>query len=132
MRVNAINRLLRGEQGAVHVRIDPSCHELIADLEQVLRDGRKITKTVAQRPVLLAHHTSDALSCSLAFDASGSARRRSIPPVTETPAEDDNTGVGILNRSEGDRFHPDLSTFLTIRCDESETRVADLGRDLWR
>jgi hypothetical protein len=45
MRVNAVNRLLRGEQGAVHVRIDPSCPELIADLEQVLRDGQKIKKT---------------------------------------------------------------------------------------
>jgi hypothetical protein len=45
MRVNAVNRLLRGEQGAVHVRIDPSCHDLIADLEQVLRDGQKIKKT---------------------------------------------------------------------------------------
>jgi hypothetical protein len=45
MRVNAVNRLLKYEHGQVRVRIDPSCHELIADLEQVLRDGQKIKKT---------------------------------------------------------------------------------------
>jgi hypothetical protein len=34
-----------GRARQVRVRIDPSCHELIADLEQVLRDGQKIKKT---------------------------------------------------------------------------------------
>ena len=124
MRVNAINRLLRGEQGAVHVRIDPSCHELIADLEQVLRDGRKIKKTGRRSdPYFWRTHTSDALSCLLAFDPSAiSSAKIAIPPVTETPAEDDNTGVGILNRREDDRFRPDLSTFLTIRCNDKRNK----------
>jgi hypothetical protein len=67
MRVNAVNRLLRDEHGQVRVRVDPSCHELIADLEQVLRDGQKIKKTGRRSdPYFRRAHTSDALSYCLA------------------------------------------------------------------
>jgi hypothetical protein len=70
MRVNAVNRLLRDEHGQVRVRVDPSCHELIADLEQVLRDGQRIKKTGRRSdPYFRRTHTSDALSYCLAFDA---------------------------------------------------------------
>jgi hypothetical protein len=70
MRVNAVNRLLRDEHGQVRVQIDPGCHELIADLEQVLRDGQKIKKTSRRSdPYFRRTHVSDALSYCLAFDA---------------------------------------------------------------
>jgi hypothetical protein len=87
MRVNAVNRLLRGEQGAVRVRIDPSCHESIADLEQVLRDGQKIKKTGRRSdPYFWRTHMSDALSYLLAFDAptSGTAGPHR-PRITSVP-----------------------------------------------
>jgi phage terminase large subunit-like protein len=70
MRVNAVNRLLRDEHGQVRVQIDSSCHELITDLEQVLRDGQKIKKTGRRSdPYFRRTHASDALSYCLAFDA---------------------------------------------------------------
>jgi hypothetical protein len=60
----------KDEHGQVRVLIDPSCHELIADLEQVLRDGQKIKKTGRRSdPYFRRTHTSDALSYCLAFDA---------------------------------------------------------------
>ena len=132
MRVNAINRLLRGEQGAVHVRIDPSCHELIADLEQVLRDGQKIKKTGRRSdPYFWRTHTSDALSCLLAFDASAiSSAKIDSPRHGDASRGRQRLVSGSSTGAEDDRFRPDLSTFLTIRCNESETRVADLRRDL--
>jgi hypothetical protein len=87
MRVNAVNRLLRDEHGQVRVLIDPSCHELITDLEQVLRDGQKIKKTGRRSdPYFRRTHVSDALSYCLAFDAPAlgvaSLHRR---PITVKP-----------------------------------------------
>ena len=55
MRINAANRALMDEAGRVRVQIDPACTELIADLEQVLRDGQKIKKTTAERSLLPPH-----------------------------------------------------------------------------
>jgi hypothetical protein len=70
MRVNAVNRLLRDEHGQVRVLIDPSCHELITDLEQVLRDGQKIKKTSRRSdPYFRRTHVSDALGYALSYDA---------------------------------------------------------------
>jgi hypothetical protein len=87
MRVNAVNRLLRDEHGQVRVQIDPSCHELIVDLEQVSRDGQKIKKTTRRSdPYFRRTHVSDALSYCLAFDApalgAASLHRR---PITVKP-----------------------------------------------
>lgn len=63
-RVNAINRLLKVPvSGEVRLQIDPSCAELIADLEEVVhsRDGG-IKKTYNRKDSYAARtHTSDAL-----------------------------------------------------------------------
>ena len=62
-RVNAVNRALRDEYGEIGVQIDPSCEELIADLEGVLRDpkgGLKKTHN-PDDPYKRRTHTSDAL-----------------------------------------------------------------------
>jgi hypothetical protein len=83
MRLNAVNRLLRDEQGQVRVQIDPSCRELIADLEQVLRDHRQGIKKSTRRsdPYFRRSHVSDAAGYLVAFDAPvpGGVRRE---PVT--------------------------------------------------
>lgn len=61
-RVNAVNRALRDEYGENRVEIDPSCEELIADLEGVLRDPKGgIKKTYNPKdPYVRRTHTSDA------------------------------------------------------------------------
>lgn len=62
-RVNAMQSALRDEKGVSHIEIDPSCVELIADMEQVLRDHRGgIKKTHDRRdPYARRTHSSDAL-----------------------------------------------------------------------
>jgi hypothetical protein len=60
----------KDEHGQVRVLIDPSCHELITDLEQVLRDGQKIKKTSRRSdPYFRRTHVSDALGYALSYDA---------------------------------------------------------------
>lgn len=61
-RVNAVNRAFKDEYGELGVEIDPSCTELIADLEGVLRDPRGgIAKTYnTSDPYARRTHTSDA------------------------------------------------------------------------
>lgn len=39
-RLNSVNHNMKDTQGVIRVQIDPSCVELIADLEEVLRDPR--------------------------------------------------------------------------------------------
>lgn len=62
-RINAVNRAFRDEQGVTRIEIDPSCTELIADLEEVLRDQRGGIKKVSDRknPYFRRTHSSDAL-----------------------------------------------------------------------
>lgn len=62
-RINAVNRALRDEFGAIGVEIDPTCEELIADMEGVLRDPRGgIKKTYNPKDSYFRRtHTSDAL-----------------------------------------------------------------------
>ena len=62
-RINAVNVALRNEEGIANVEIDPSCKELIDDLEQVLRDARGGIKKTTDRknPYFRRTHTSDAL-----------------------------------------------------------------------
>jgi hypothetical protein len=69
-RINAVNRLCKDERGLVRLQIDPSCRELIADLEGVLRDDRGGIKKVRNRkdPYFRRTHWSDALGYWLAYE----------------------------------------------------------------
>lgn len=69
-RINAVNRLCRDEEGRIRLSVDPSCLELIADLEGVLRDERGGIKKSRNRkdPYFRRTHTSDALGYWLAFE----------------------------------------------------------------
>jgi phage terminase large subunit-like protein len=69
-RVNAVNRALLDETGAQWVEVDPACPELIADLEQVISDGRGgIKKTFNRRdPYFRRTHASDALGYWISFE----------------------------------------------------------------
>lgn len=61
-RINAINHVMRDEDGENRFEIDPDCLELIGDFEQVLRDGRGGIKKSSNRKDLYFKrtHTSDA------------------------------------------------------------------------
>jgi len=69
-RVNAVQTALRDEKGVPHIEMDPSCKELIDDMEQVLRDHRGgIKKTHDRRdPYARRTHASDALGYLITFD----------------------------------------------------------------
>lgn len=69
-RINAVNRLLKDEEGEIRLEVDPICQELIADLEQVKRDNRGgiLKVTNKQDPYFRRTHTSDALGYWLSFD----------------------------------------------------------------
>lgn len=69
-RVNSVNRVCRDEMGLIRLQVDPSCTELIADMEQVLRDQRGGIMKVRNRkdPYFRRTHTSDALGYFLAFE----------------------------------------------------------------
>jgi hypothetical protein len=70
-RINAVNRVCKDEYGEVCLDIDPECRELIADMEQVLRDIRgKIKKTSnASDPYYRRTHISDAMGYWIAAEA---------------------------------------------------------------
>jgi len=70
-RVNAVNLLCKDEMGEIRLEIDPSCKELIEDLEIVQRDVRnKIKKTTNRRdPYFRRTHTSDALGYWISYEA---------------------------------------------------------------
>ncbi len=69
-RINAVNRALRNEQGVHMLEIDPSCKELIEDLEQVIRDpAGGIKKVHNPRDTYFRRtHASDALGYWIAFE----------------------------------------------------------------
>jgi phage terminase large subunit-like protein len=62
-RVNSVNVACRGVGGVIDMEIDPSCEELITDLEQVITDGKQgIKKTFNKKdPYYRRTHMSDAL-----------------------------------------------------------------------
>ena len=70
MRINALNHSCKDEAGEINLGINPSCVELIADLEQVLRDPRGgIKKTYNRKdPYFRRTHTSDALGYWISYD----------------------------------------------------------------
>jgi phage terminase large subunit-like protein len=71
-RINAVNRLLRDEDGLVRIQLDPSCTELITDFEGVLFDPKMAGKILKIRnkkdPYFKRTHTSDAAGYLLAFE----------------------------------------------------------------
>lgn len=69
-RVNSVNRLCKDEKGLVRLLIDPSCIELIADLEGVLRDQKGGIMKVRNKkdPYFRRTHTSDALGYWLSYE----------------------------------------------------------------
>jgi phage terminase large subunit-like protein len=69
-RINAMNRMLKDEEGTVRIQIDPNCKELCADLEQVLRDNRGGVLKVTNRrdPYFRRTHTSDAAGYWISFE----------------------------------------------------------------
>lgn len=69
-RLNAVGMQLRNEKGEINVEIDPSCEELIADMEQVLLDGKGgIKKTHNKRdPYSRRTHSSDAIGYWIAYE----------------------------------------------------------------
>lgn len=69
-RINAIQYQLRDVEGVSHIEIDPSCDELIADMEGVLLDARGTIKKVHNRrdPYSRRTHSSDALGYWIAYD----------------------------------------------------------------
>lgn len=69
-RINAVNRICRDEAGLIRLQIDPSCKDLITDMEGVLRDEKGGIKKVRNRkdPYFRRTHWSDALGYLLAFE----------------------------------------------------------------
>lgn len=70
-RINSVNRALRDEDGLTMLEVDPSCPELIADFEQVLRDGQgKIKKSRKPNdPYYRRSHLSDAIGYWISYEA---------------------------------------------------------------
>lgn len=70
-RVNAVILALKNERGEINTEVDPSCRELISDLEQVQRDGRGgIKKTRDRKDVYYRRsHTSDAFGYWVSYEA---------------------------------------------------------------
>lgn len=69
-RINAMNSTLRDPSGMIGIEIDPSCKELIADLEGVLKDARGGLKKVYQTkdPYSRRTHTSDCLGYYVSYE----------------------------------------------------------------
>lgn len=81
-RINAVNQALKNSLGESCIEIDPSCTELIADLEQVVRDkANKIKKVTDPRdPYFKRTHTSDALGYYVSYEMPVKANSKG--PVT--------------------------------------------------
>jgi phage terminase large subunit-like protein len=69
-RINAVNHVMRDEDGMNRFECSPSCIELIADFEQVLRDNRGGIKKVTnpKDAYFKRTHYSDAVGYWIAFD----------------------------------------------------------------
>jgi hypothetical protein len=92
-RINAMNIACKGLGGVVNLEVAPDCIELIADLEQVLRDSRGgIKKTHNKRdPYFRRTHTSDAAGYWISYEA----------PVRRTTASWKSRGKGIRSPGYG-------------------------------
>jgi hypothetical protein len=69
-RVNAVNRILRDEDGRVRVQLDPSCREMATDFESVLRDQKQGILKVRnpKDPYFNRTHLSDGAGYMLAYE----------------------------------------------------------------
>jgi hypothetical protein len=69
-RINAVNMQLLDHEGVPNIEIDPSCVELIADLEQVLRDNRGGLKKTHNRHDMYFKrtHSSDAFGYWVTYE----------------------------------------------------------------
>jgi phage terminase large subunit-like protein len=69
-RINAVNVALRNEYGIIGVEMDPSCEELIADMEQVLRSPVGGIKKTSNRkdPYYRRTHASDGAGYWICFE----------------------------------------------------------------
>jgi phage terminase large subunit-like protein len=81
-RVNALNYAMKNERGQINLEVDPSCKDLIDDLEQVLADPKGGIKKVANRkdPYSRRTHWSDALGYWVSYVAP--VRNVSVPKRT--------------------------------------------------
>jgi len=88
-RINAMNLACSGRNGLVSLEIDPTCVELTADFEQVLRDGRGgIKKTYSRKDAYFRRtHISDAVGYWVAYEKPvrrlrprGAAKHKKIAP----------------------------------------------------
>ena len=70
-RINAVNRMCCDEESVRCLQIDPRCPELVADMEEVLRDQTGGIKKTTQKksPYFKRTHYSDALGYWLAHEA---------------------------------------------------------------
>jgi len=70
-RINSMNVACKGVDGVINLEVDPSCTELIDDLEQVVSDGKQgIKKTTNKKdPYYRRTHMSDALGYWVTFEA---------------------------------------------------------------
>lgn len=90
-RINAVNQALKNSEGVNTIEIDPSCIELIADLEQVVRDQKAGIKKVTdpQNPYFQRTHTSDALGYYISYEmpvrqnSLGEAGRKAVTNIRE-------------------------------------------------
>lgn len=66
-----MNVACKDHEGSIQLEIDPSCLELIDDMEQVISDGRGGIKKTHNRkdPYYKRTHTSDALGYWISFEA---------------------------------------------------------------
>lgn len=81
-RINAVNVAFKDHEGVSHVEIDPSCVELIADFEDVLRDNRGGIKKVSDRtnPYFKRTHASDSWGYLINYEMPVRSSRRKEGP----------------------------------------------------
>jgi phage terminase large subunit-like protein len=70
-RIDAVNVSCRSEQGIINMEVDPTCEELISDMEQVVSDGRGGIKKTSNKkePYFKRTHSSDALGYWITYEA---------------------------------------------------------------
>lgn len=82
LRINSVNMACRGPDGVSRLEVDPSCEELIADMDSVVSDGRGGIKKSRRRgdPYYRRTHASDALGYWVTYDApAGSTASLEVP-----------------------------------------------------
>lgn len=87
LRINTVNDKLKTSHKNIELVIDPSCQELIADLEEVVSDGRGGIKKARDNkdPYYRRTHLSDALGYLLAYEeplVAGSSEDEYFPENT--------------------------------------------------